>query len=64
MGELGKMGNKISIAHYPIPYDTPSEAEVFPVPCSLFPPLTTTLIQQPLLRELMVLSQKCFNGLQ
>jgi len=46
MGELGKqcrdvpwrvweLGNKISIAHDPIPYDTLSEAEVFPVPCSL-----------------------------
>jgi hypothetical protein len=31
MGKMGEMGDKISIAHYPIPYS------LFPVPCSLFP---------------------------
>jgi len=34
---MGKMGDKISIAHYPIAYDTPSEVEVLPIACSLFP---------------------------
>jgi hypothetical protein len=39
---MREMGDKISIAHYPIPYDTPSEAEVFPVKSSQKTRISTT----------------------
>jgi len=37
MGKVREMGNKISIAHYPIAYSTPSEAEVLPIAYCLLP---------------------------